>query len=170
MGRLAEAALARQVASGLLPAHTELSPRPDWVPAWDSLSADERLVYARYMEAFAGFLSHTDAELGRLFGRLAEMHELDDTSWSCCPTTGRRRRVVRWGRSTTSGWNVLPQSVEEAAARIDEIGGPRIHNNYPWGWTVAGNTRSGAGSGRRTRAAWPTRSIVHWPRGIAATR
>src|SRR5690606_14509974 len=74
-----DAAFARQVEAGLLPAHAELSPRPEWVPAWDDLSATEQRVYARYMEAFAGFLSHTDHELGRLFARLAELGELDDT-------------------------------------------------------------------------------------------
>src|SRR5205823_8381859 len=62
-------ALARQKASGLLPDHTELSPRPDWVPAWDSLTADERRVFARYMECFAGFLSHADAQIGRVIDR-----------------------------------------------------------------------------------------------------
>ena len=59
--------------------------------------------------------------------------------WS--PTTVRRRRVARRGRSTTCGrgtWWSVP--LDEAIARIDEIGGPRLHNNYPWGWTVAGNT------------------------------
>ena len=61
-----EATLARQIAAGLLPPGTALSPRPEWVPAWDTLSADERRLYARYMEAFAGFLSHTDRHLGRL--------------------------------------------------------------------------------------------------------
>src|SRR5262249_42608228 len=74
-----EATLARQLASGLLPAATELSPRPEWVPAWDSLGADERRVYARYMEAFAGFLSHTDHHLGRLLGYLAQTGDLEDT-------------------------------------------------------------------------------------------
>src|SRR5207247_2195327 len=74
-----EATLARQLDSGLLPDGTELSPRPEWVPAWDSLSEDERRLYARYMEAFAGFLSHTDHHLGRLVRYLDETRELDDT-------------------------------------------------------------------------------------------
>jgi arylsulfatase len=164
-----EAALARQVASGLLPAHTELSPRPDWVPAWDSLSADERLVYARYMEAFAGFLSHTDAELGRLFGRLAEMHELDDTLVVVLSDNGASSEGGPVGSlNDVRTWNVLPQSVEEAAARIDEIGGPRIHNNYPWGWTVAGNTPFRRWKRETHEGGVADPLIVHWPRGIAA--
>ena len=73
------AALAKQKAEGLLPEHAELSPRPDWVPAWADLSDQERRVYARYMEAFAAFLTHTDHEVGRLIDRLAALGELDDT-------------------------------------------------------------------------------------------
>ena len=61
-----EATLARQIELGVLPPQTRLSQRPEWVPAWDSLTEDERRVYARYMEAFAGYLSHTDHEVCRL--------------------------------------------------------------------------------------------------------
>ena len=61
-----DATFARQLASGVIPERTRLSPRPGWVPAWDELSSDERRLYARYMEAFAGFLSHTDHHVGRL--------------------------------------------------------------------------------------------------------
>src|SRR3972149_2778134 len=63
----------------LLPPGTELSPRPEWVPAWDSLSADEQRVYARFQECLAGFLSHADHEIGRLIDFLRELGELEDT-------------------------------------------------------------------------------------------
>src|SRR5207344_2946045 len=69
----------RQRASGLLPADVELSPRPDWVPAWDSLTDDERRLYARYMECFAAYLSHTDAQIGRVLDFLEATGDLDDT-------------------------------------------------------------------------------------------
>ena len=71
--------------------HTELSPRPDWVPAWDDLGEDERRVSARYMEAFAAFLSHADAQIGRVLDRLDEMGELDNT---LVIVALRQRRVV----------------------------------------------------------------------------
>jgi hypothetical protein len=74
-----ERALDRQIAMGLLPEGTRLSPRPDWVPAWDDLDDTERAVNARYMEAFAGFLSHTDHHLGRLVDHLDRTGELDST-------------------------------------------------------------------------------------------
>lgn len=57
---------ARQVSSGLLPPGTELSDRPAWVPEWETLGADERRLYARMMEVYAGFLTHTDAQVGRV--------------------------------------------------------------------------------------------------------
>ncbi|HEX3947524.1 MAG TPA: sulfatase-like hydrolase/transferase, partial [Acidimicrobiales bacterium] len=70
---------ARQLASGIIPAGTALSPRPSWVPAWDDLGDRERAVAARFMECFAGFLSHTDHQLGRFLDFLATLDELDDT-------------------------------------------------------------------------------------------
>src|SRR5207342_1785769 len=69
----------RQKASGLLPEGTELSERPHWVPAWDSLTDDERRLYARMMEVFAGFMTHTDAQVGRVLDFLESLDELDDT-------------------------------------------------------------------------------------------
>src|SRR5205807_6062416 len=65
-------------------------------------------------------------------------------------------------------WNGLPRAVEEALTRIDEIGGPRIHNNYPWGWTVAGNTPFRRWKRETHEGGVADPLIVHWPRGIAA--
>jgi arylsulfatase A-like enzyme len=136
-----EATFARQQARGLHPATAELSPRPDWVPPWSSLSADERRVYARYMEAFAAFLSHADHQLGRLLDHLRHTGDLDRTLVVALSDNGASSEGGPFG-SLNDGriWNGLPRTVEEALARLDEIGGPRCHNNYPWGWTVAGNT------------------------------
>jgi arylsulfatase A-like enzyme len=164
-----EAALARQKAAGLLPDHTELSPRPDWVPAWDDLSAVEQQVYARYMEAFAGFLSHTDAELGRLVDRLGAMGELENTVVVVLSDNGASSEGGPVGSLNDARvWNVLPRTVEEAAERLDEIGGPRLHNNYPWGWTVAGNTPFRRWKRETHEGGVADPLIVHWPAGIAA--
>jgi arylsulfatase len=164
-----EAALARQKAAGIVPPHTELSPRPDWVPAWSTLDATERRVYERYMEAFAGFLSHTDAELGRLFARLDVIGELDDTIVLVLSDNGASSEGGPVG-SLNDGraWNVLPRTVEEADRRLDEIGGPLVHNNYPWGWTVAGNTPFRRWKRETHEGGVADPLIVAWPRGIAA--
>jgi arylsulfatase len=167
--RWREAALSRQVALGVLPAGTELSPRPDWVPAWDSLSEQYRRVYARYMEAFAGFLSHADAQVGRVLAWLGETGQLDDTvvivlSDNGASSEGGPKGSLNDGRA----WNGLPRTVSEADERIDEIGGPRIHNNYPWGWTVAGNTPFKRWKREVHEGGVCDPLIVSWPKGIAA--
>ena len=121
---------------------TELSPRPEWVPAWDSLPDDARRVYARFMEAFAGLpVAHRPP--ARPARRLPRGASASSTTRCCssCPTTARRRRAGRSARSTTSARGTRGRSrPRRRSPRIDEIGGPPIHNNYPWGWTVAGNT------------------------------
>ena len=160
-------ALARQLEMGLLPAGTELSPRPDWVPAWDSLNDDERTVYARYMEAFAAFLSHTDHQIGRLVGHLDDIGELDDTLIMLCSDNGASSEGgVSGSLNDVRLWNVIPSPVEEALRRLDEIGGPRIHNNYPWGWTVAGNTPFKRWKRETHEGGVADPLVVHWPSGI----
>ncbi|MGQ0832105.1 MAG: arylsulfatase [Microthrixaceae bacterium] len=161
--------LERQKLAGLVPSHTELSPRPDWVPAWDTLTPVERTVYARYMEAFAGFLSHTDDQIGRLTARLATLGELDNTVVVVLSDNGASSEGGPFGSlNDVRVWNMLPRTVEEAAERLDEIGGPRIHNNYPWGWTVAGNTPFRRWKRETHEGGVADPLIVHWPHGIAA--
>jgi len=164
-----EEALARQKAMGLLPPHTELSPRPDWVPAWSSLSADEQRVYARYMEAFAAFLSHADAHIGRVLDRIAALGELDNTLTIVVSDNGASSEGGPTGSLNDDRvWNMLPSTVDEALVRLDEIGGPRLHNNYPWGWTVAGNTPFRRWKRETHEGGVADPLIVHWPAGIRA--
>jgi arylsulfatase len=162
-----ERTLARQRALGVVPDHTELSPRPDWVPAWEALSTDERRLYARYMEAFAGFLTHTDAQIGRVVDRLDELGELDRTLVVLMSDNGASSEGGPTGSlNDVRAWNALPRTVEEAVDRIDEIGGPTIHNNYPWGWTVAGNTPFRRWKRETHEGGVADPCIVHWPAGI----
>ncbi|TMK65279.1 MAG: arylsulfatase [Actinobacteria bacterium] len=164
-----DATLARQLSTGVLPPGTELSPRPDWVPAWDSLSADEQRVYARYMEAFAAYLSHTDHELDRLFAAVAELGELDDTVVMVLSDNGASSEGGPGGSLNDARiWNAAATTLEEALARIDEIGGPYCHNNYPWGWTVAGNTPFRRWKREVHEGGVCDPLVVHWPSGIHA--
>ena len=164
-----EATLARQIASGVLVPGTELSPRPEWVPAWSSLSADERRLYARFMEAFAGFLSHTDHHLGRLVDVLRDSGDLPNTLLLVLSDNGASSEGGPRGSVNDLGpWNMAPPEFEAALARLDEIGGPRCHNNYPWGWTVAGNTPFRRWKREVHEGGVADPLIVHWPRGIAA--
>ncbi len=94
-----ERCFARQKALGVIPDTTELSPRPEWVPAWDDLSDDERRVHARFMEAFAAMLTHADEQVGRLVDFLAARRATSTTrcSW-CCPTTAPAPRAASAAR------------------------------------------------------------------------
>jgi arylsulfatase A-like enzyme len=136
-----EATFARQLASGLIPPSTQLSPRPSWVPAWEALAPEDQAVAARFMECFAAYLSYTDAQLARVVDYLEESGDLDNTliillSDNGASAEGGARGSINDGRL----WNGAVTGRKELRARIDELGGPEVHNNYPWGWTMAGNT------------------------------
>jgi len=153
---------------GVLPEGTELSARPDWVPPWDALSADERRLYARFMEAFAAFLSHTDHEIGRLVEYLRRTGDLDNTMLFVLSDNGASSEGGPTGSiNDVRPWNGVTTTVEEALAHIDEIGGPRWHNNYPWGWTVAGNTPFRRWKREVHEGGVADPLIVHWPNGSA---
>ncbi len=162
-----EECFARQLAEGLLPEGTVMSERPDWVPPWESLSDRARAVYARFMEAFAGFLSHTDHHIGRLFDHLDALGDLDDTVVMVLSDNGASSEGGEIGSlNDVRTWNAVAQSMDEAYERIDEIGGPRIHNNYPWGWTVAGNTPFRRWKREVHEGGVADPLIVSWPAGM----
>ncbi len=164
-----EQTFARQREMGLLPPTTELSERPDWVPSWDSLSGDERRLYARYMECFAAMLAHTDHQIGRIIGALEELGELENTIILAMSDNGASSEGGPTGSvNDLRPWNLAPRDLEEAVERIDEIGGPWVHNNYPWGWTVAGNTPFRRWKRETHEGGVADPLIVHWPAGIRA--
>jgi arylsulfatase A-like enzyme len=139
--RWRDAVFARQLESGLLPPDTQLSPRPSWVPPWDSLTAEEQRLAARMMEVFAGFLTHTDAEVARLLDFIAELGELEDTVVLVMSDNGASAEGGAKGSFNEQYFfNLVPESLEENLRRIDDLGGPRANNHYPWGWAWAGNT------------------------------
>jgi arylsulfatase A-like enzyme len=161
---------ARQIRDGVLPPQTQLSARPDWVPAWEELSADERRLYARYMEAFAGFLEHTDHHLGRLLEFLRETGDLDNTLVFVLSDNGASSEGGPFGTTNDLRlWNFFGESsVPQALERLDDIGGPKFFTNYPWGWTVAGNTPFRRWKREVHEGGVCDPLIVHWPRGIVA--
>jgi arylsulfatase len=162
-----EKTLARQKALGIIPQNVELSPRPDWVPSWDSLSADQRRLYARFMECFAAYLSHADHQIGRLIEVLRDLGELDNTLLFVLSDNGASSEGGPGGSlNDVRTWNVAPTALEEGLERMDEIGGPFVHNNYPWGWTVAGNTPFRRWKREVHEGGIADPLIVHWPAGI----
>src|SRR5438477_10747242 len=159
---------ARQLATGVIPAATRLSARPPWVPAWDELDEAQRTVACRFMECFAAFLSFTDAQIGRLLAFLAELGELDSTLVILVSDNGASAEGGRDGSINDIRLsNLDPAGVTEMRLRLDEIGGPQTHNNYPWGWTMAGNTPFRRWKREVHQGGVADPCIVHWPAGVA---
>jgi arylsulfatase A-like enzyme len=136
-----EARLARQLAMGVVPPGTDLAPRNDGVPAWSELTADEQRLAARLQEAYAGMLDHTDAQIGRLLGELERLGARDDTLVILMSDNGATLEGGPLGHLNYMRFiNGLPLDVDDALARLDEIGGPTTSPAYPMGWGMASNT------------------------------
>ncbi len=115
---------------------TELSRHDPDVPDWDSLPAEARKLYSRMMEVFAGFLSHTDHHLGRLLDFLRAQGELDNTIVMVISDNGASAEGGPTGTTNEAQFfNNAQEPLEESLEVIDEIGGPKHFNHYPWGWT-----------------------------------
>lgn len=139
--KVREETLARQKSLGVVPANTVLTPRPEQIPAWDSLSSDEQKLYARHQEVFAGFLAHTDHEVGRLLDAVRSLPGGENTL--VIYVTGDNGPSAEGSMTGTLNnimtQNGVPDSVPAQLAKIDEIGGPQHENHYPVGWAWAGS-------------------------------
>src|SRR5581483_194293 len=154
---------------GVIPPGTELSPRPAWVPAWDDVPDAERLLALRFMECFAAFLSHADAQIGLVLSFLEELGELDNTLVIAVSDNGASSEGGKHGSiNDVRLWNQDPAGVTEMLGRLDEMGGPTIHNNYPWGWTMAGNTPLKRWKRETHEGGIADPCLVRWPSRISA--
>jgi arylsulfatase A-like enzyme len=164
-----ERVLARQKELGVMPPGAELSRHDPDVPDWDSLPADARRLAARMMEVYAGFLSHTDHHIGRLFDFLKETGEFDNTLIMLVSDNGASAEGGPGGTTNElQFFNNAPESLQESLAKIDELGGPTTFNHYPWGWTWAGNTPFRRWKRETYRGGSSDPFLVHWPQGITA--
>ena len=160
----------RQKALGIIPADTELVSRNPGVNAWEALSADEKTLALRLQEAFAGFLEHTDAQIGQLMTFLEEIGQAENTLVLLMSDNGASQEGGPQGMVDYSRYfNGFNEPIEESMARLDQIGTPYAHNNFPWGWAQVGNTpgkrykQNTHGGGIRDPL------IAHWPKGIGDT-
>jgi arylsulfatase len=164
-----EQVFAKQKQLGLVSKDAELSRHDPDVQDWQKLSADERKLYARMMEVFAGFLEHTDHHIGRLLDFLDEIGELDNTLIMLISDNGASAEGGPTGSvNENKFFNFVPDSLEQNLAAIDDIGGPKYFNHYPWGWTHAGNTPFRRWKRETYRGGISDPFIVHWPKGIKA--
>ena len=162
-----EKLFAKQKASGLLPDGTRLSDRPQWVPAWDSLGPAEKRLYARMMEVYAGFLDHTDAQVGKVIAAIESYGELDNTIVIVMSDNGASAEGgPRGSFNEMFFFNNVPESLDENLKRIDLLGGPEAHGHYPWGWAWAGNTPLKRWKRETHEGGVCDPLIVHWPARI----
>jgi arylsulfatase len=133
-----EKTFARQKELGLIPKDAELSRHDPDVQDWNTLSAGEKKLYARMMEVFAGFLTHTDYHYGRLFNFLKTIGEWENTVIMFISDNGASAEGGPHGSvNENKFFNNVPDSLDENLKKIDELGGPSTFNHYPWGWTFA---------------------------------
>ncbi len=132
---------ARQLELGIIPEGTQLAPRNPGVDAWNDLPENQRRLACRLQEAFAAFLDHTDDQIGRLVGGLRDMGQLDNTVFIVLADNGASQEGGPFGvMHEMKFFNGILETPDEAIHKIDDIGGPHSHTNYPWGWAQCGNT------------------------------
>lgn len=167
--RMRERIFERQRSEGIVPEGTTLSERPSWIPAWDDLSEDERALFARMHEVYAGFMSHTDAQIGRLVEFLRDMGELDNTIFIVTSDNGASAEGGQIGAVNEHNFTLrIPEEHDANHEAIDSWGGHRGYYHYAWGWAWAGNTPLRLWK----RYAWlggtRTPMVLHWPDGFDA--
>lgn len=140
-GKVREETFERQKKLGIIPKDAVLPPANVGVPAWTDLSADQKKVYSRLQEVFAGFVDHADHHLGRVFTALDEMGIRDDTLIMVVSDNGASQEGLANGTLNTDRYrNYFPDTVEEMLQKLDDAGGPSTDPHYPMGWAMAGNS------------------------------
>ena len=136
-----EATYKRQLQMGIIPPDTQLTPRPEWVKPWDSLPADEKKLYAAFMENFAGYLAFADHECGRLLEAVQELPDADNTL--VFYIVGDNGASSEGGFSGTANevmnLNGVPSKLEDNLKILGDLGGPDTEPHYPLGWAWCGN-------------------------------
>jgi arylsulfatase len=159
----------RQLERGIIPPDTQLAPRNPGVDAWDTLPENQRRLAARLQEAFAAFLDHTDDQIGRLVDGLTSMGQLDNTIFVVLADNGASQEGGPFGvMHEMKFFNGIFETPDVAIARIDDIGGPHSHTNYPWGWAQCGNTPFKWYKQNTHEGGVHVPMILHWPRGVGA--
>jgi len=165
--RYREQVLENQKAMGIVAPNTELSPRPEFIPAWDDLSDVQKQVYARFMENFAAFCGHLDDNIGRFIDFLESADLLDNTLVVVVSDNGASAEGGPDGTmSEDRFWNYIFQTPEEMLPSLDEIGEPETFPHYPIGWAHAGDSPLKRWKRESFNGGNTDPFIVHWPKGI----
>jgi arylsulfatase A-like enzyme len=150
--RYREITLEREKKIGVVPPDTKLTPRPDSLPAWDSLNADQKRLYARMMEIFAGFGAQIDYEMGRVLDAVAALPDANNTL--IIYILGDNGASAEGGldgeTNENAAFNGVLETWQSNLKHIDELGGPKYYNHFPAGW------------------AWAMDSPLQWTKQVAS--
>jgi arylsulfatase A-like enzyme len=169
--KLREQTFARQKQLGVIPAGTQLTPRPAEIPSWESTSAEQRRLFERQMETFAGFAEHTDHEVGRLAAQLEAIGELENTLFFYI--VGDNGASAEGGPEGTynemMALNGIAGKAGQMMSHLETWGGPMTYPHFAIGWAWAGNTpfqwtKQVASHFGGTRNGM----VLHWPKGMKA--
>lgn len=137
-----EETLARQKKLGVVPPDTKLTTRPETLPAWESLNADQKKIYARMMEVFAGFAAHCDHEMGRVVDAVKQLPDADNTIFIYI--VGDNGSSAEGGLEGSINENLFfngfPEKWQDNLKAIDDLGGPKHFNHFPSAWAHAMST------------------------------
>jgi len=140
--KMREEILARQKKLGIVPADTKLTKRHAQIPAWDSLNSEQKQLYAYMMEIYAGFLSQTDYNVGRVLDSIQELGQMDNTI--VIYITGDNGASAEGGLQGSYNemafFNMIGEDYKEVLKQKDNLGTWKTHNHYPVGWAHAMNT------------------------------
>jgi arylsulfatase A-like enzyme len=171
--------LPRMVQKGIMPADTELTPinplpegkvvEGDAVRPWDSLSAEEKALFSRMAEVYAGYSEYTDAQVGRIIDYLEESGQLDNTIIFYCADNGASGEGSPDGSVNEQRFfNAWPDSIDDNMAMIDKLGGPDTYNHYPTGWATAFSTPFKMFKRYTFQGGVCDPLVISWPKGIKA--
>ena len=169
--KVREETFARQKKMGVIPADTKLNPRAPGVQAWDDCTPEEKKVYARFMEVYAGYLEQTDYNVGRVLKSIEDLGQLDNTIviYIAGDNGASAEGSLQGLLNEMTFFNGVKEDLKDVLKRVDEIGTWKTYNHYPVGWAHAmcapfqwtkqvashyGGTRNGM--------------VISWPKGIAA--
>jgi arylsulfatase len=140
--KVREETFARQKQMGIIPANAVLTSRPKEIPAWDSLNADQKKVYARMMEVYAAALTYADNQMGRILDAVEDLGQLDNTL--VIYIQGDNGASAEGGfnglLNEMTFFNGIPEQFSEVLKRMDELGSGSTFNHYPIGWAHAMDT------------------------------
>ena len=133
--------LKKQIQLGIMPEGTKVPPRDKSVPAWDSLSAKEKAVAARHMETYAGFLEHTDEEIGRFIDELKKRGKYDNTIFVFVSDNGANYNGGPTGSIMAhANENLYVHDIDTQYSLLDQFGNSLYGTQYNTGWAMASNT------------------------------